>query len=637
MKTGKHILLVVLSWMALLTSCESFLDKQPDDALTSEDLFDKKESTFKVLVDVYSHMFYYSEVCNSTNGSIMTSGSDECCVPYAGNRFFAVWNHQGMSPAYTHLGYVDDIYYRLYRGVTNASYFIDNVQRCKELTGEEVLIYRAEARFCRALFYVEMMRYFGPVFWTGEHAPDVNDPTFSTNDRTPWTELVDWLENELDLAAADLPVSWASTNLGRATKASAMGIKVRLLMMNARPLFNGQNDTHLYDDVFNKWDEPLFRTQYDKSQWNRAANAAKELIDASGELGIELLETYDTPILNYYHVFQDKTSPENLFVYLSPVNLRQQITPAGIGGNGHGGCSLTQKAVDMFAMENGVYPIKNIGSDNYDNGLGVIEVDPASGYVEEGTTSFVNPFFAQVPSLKQTDPITTKNMFIKREPRFYVNVFWGGQTWVSANQTAKDINFSESGKSGHSNGNNYTPTGYLPLKFTDPSLDTMNGKYGNICFPVMRYADVLLSYCEALNEIDPNNSDILKYWNMVRKRAGVPDIQNVYSGLAGNKEQQRKYILRERSVEFCFEGLRYHDLTQWMTAEKEISGQVVGCNIKSFNQNFDGTYWKRTSVFNCYGEGGYMDLRVFAKKNYLMPFNQTELNRCPTVTQNYGW
>ncbi len=74
-----------------------------------------------------------------------------------------------------------------------------------------------------------------------------------------------------------------------------------------------------------------------------------------------------------------------------------------------------------------------------------------------------------------------------------------------------------------------------------------------------------------------------------------------------------------------------------MTASIEDNGEVAGCNIKALNHNIGGDYWKRTSVFETYGEGGFMTRRSFTEKNYLFPVNQEELDRVPGMTQNLGW
>ena len=90
-------------------------------------------------------------------------------------------------------------------------------------------------------------------------------------------------------------------------------------------------------------------------------------------------------------------------------------------------------------------------------------------------------------------------------------------------------------------------------------------------------------------------------------------------------------------VELCFENSRFFDCNTWMTAVSENNGEVVGCNIMAKNHAMGGEFWKRTSIFDCYGEGGFKTRRVLTEKNYLLPFNQGELDRVPMLTQNYGW
>ncbi len=73
----------------------------------------------------------------------------------------------------------------------------------------------------------------------------------------------------------------------------------------------------------------------------------------------------------------------------------------------------------------------------------------------------------------------------------------------------------------------------------------------------MRYADILLSRAEALNEISGPTQEAIGLINQVRTRAGIPDLQ-----LADfpSKENLRAAILLERGHEFFYEGLRRRDL-----------------------------------------------------------------------------
>jgi tetratricopeptide (TPR) repeat protein len=81
---------------------------------------------------------------------------------------------------------------------------------------------------------------------------------------------------------------------------------------------------------------------------------------------------------------------------------------------------------------------------------------------------------------------------------------------------------------------------------------------------VIRYADVLLMYAEALNE-NGKTDEALSYLNMVRTRAEVP----IYSGLS--QHETREAIYTERRLELCFEGHRWFDLLRYGRAYETLA------------------------------------------------------------------
>lgn len=91
-------------------------------------------------------------------------------------------------------------------------------------------------------------------------------------------------------------------------------------------------------------------------------------------------------------------------------------------------------------------------------------------------------------------------------------------------------------------------------KYLDPSA-TANAE-GSNNFPIMRYADVLLMYAEALNEQNGPTTDSYTAINRIRKRAGLADL----SGLT--KDQFRDAVLLERRLELAFESHRWYDLVR---------------------------------------------------------------------------
>ena len=99
-----------------------------------------------------------------------------------------------------------------------------------------------------------------------------------------------------------------------------------------------------------------------------------------------------------------------------------------------------------------------------------------------------------------------------------------------------------------------TPDNVRSLKYWDNA--TVGNHSGNDV-PVIRYADILLSRAEALNELNGPTQDGLNLINMVRRRAGIADLTSTE---ATSKEVFRDLILRERAWEFYSEGLRREDL-----------------------------------------------------------------------------
>jgi len=94
-----------------------------------------------------------------------------------------------------------------------------------------------------------------------------------------------------------------------------------------------------------------------------------------------------------------------------------------------------------------------------------------------------------------------------------------------------------------------------PLKFW-PDPAAIDGGGGND-IPVIRYADILMSRAEALNELNGPNTESITLINQIRARAGLGDVLLANFAL---KDDLRDQIIKERSWEFYCEGLRREDL-----------------------------------------------------------------------------
>jgi len=125
---------------------------------------------------------------------------------------------------------------------------------------------------------------------------------------------------------------------------------------------------------------------------------------------------------------------------------------------------------------------------------------------------------------------------------------------------------------------------------------------------LIRYAEVLLNFAEATNEVQGPIAAVYEAINEVRARPGV-DMPPLPAGLS--KEQMRSRIWNERRVEFAFEGMRYRDIRRWKLAETYINTLIEpGTNIR----------------------------RVFdPSKHYLFPFPLSEMDINPNLVQNPGY
>ena len=138
------------------------------------------------------------------------------------------------------------------------------------------------------------------------------------------------------------------------------------------------------------------------------------------------------------------------------------------------------------------------------------------------------------------------------------------------------------------------------IKFID--FETLAGDDGGINFTVLRYADVLLMYAEALNELG-DTEEAHDYLNIVRERAGLDPLQGL---------SQAEFVLvmeDERRVEFAQEAHRWFDLVR------------TGRLQTVMNNYFQGNGWE------------------FSVEEYevLLPIPQIEIEITPALTQNEGY
>lgn len=133
---------------------------------------------------------------------------------------------------------------------------------------------------------------------------------------------------------------------------------------------------------------------------------------------------------------------------------------------------------------------------------------------------------------------------------------------------------------------------FLQMSETTP---TAYDEFGNN-ISILRYTDVKLMYAEALNELDfyGNLTEVVGIINEVRERAGLETFEN---GNFASKKDVFDRLVKERFVEFAFEGIRWPDLIRWDLAEDamekhfalaseeyNINSNVPTYSMKSYNK-----------------------------------------------------
>lgn len=640
----------------MMSSCADYLDvdKYFYDQLSIDSAFSKRKYVDGWLSNAFEPIQYITE------GEGMRRWMSDDIVKYEGRDY-----QNGNYSASTNNGDSENLLLKAYEAVRKASTFIDNVDRCGELTQVEKADMKGQMRFIRAYAYWSLIRHFGPVPLIPEHGLDVSLSYEELSlPRASLDEIVEFIDQDLVIAARSLPMTRTVNNMGRPTRGAALALRARILLWVASPLMNGNKDLFNVKDNHGR---QLVPQEYDESKWAKAAAAAKEVMD----LGLYELYTIepdpDTPEYErppYNAKYSDKNFPDgwaNVDPYLSYKSIfdgtiigsknpeliftrtsrgNEQINhwvsncmPRTLSGSNLIGVS--QKQIDAYYM---------------DNGQTVQEAKATGYYKEDGFTTSDNPLN---PGGAPFLPANVSWQYAHREPRFYASIAYCGSIWVcaSANEAQyrnkqifyyRDLN---DGKQGFKEDCPLTGIGFKKF-VNDEDAFTQGGYRMDKTENTIRYAEMLLIYAEALNELTPGQSYTVEKYNgetmtvqrdvneirsamkPIRMRAGVPDFDDV---VYENQELFRTALKRERQIELVGENcFRYYDLRRWKDALLEENQPLMGCNINiSDDETRIQEFYRPTVVASM--------PKVFTQRMYLWPFPDKELKRNVNLTQNPDW
>ncbi|MFB5946532.1 RagB/SusD family nutrient uptake outer membrane protein [Albibacterium profundi] len=551
---------------------------------------------------------------------------------------------------------------KYYKIIRKCNSILQNLDRPEDLTTADRLRIEGYTRFIRAYAYYNILVDYGPPILLGDEVVNTNEAIdYYDRTRATYDEAMEYTCGEFEKAAQLLPSEVSILDFGRPTQGAALSLVARLRLIHASPLFNGGPVASSY---FGNWTRSTdgvhyVSQQYDESRWAVAAAAAKRVMDLGTYKLYTALADDATPALpsgvtsdpNFYNTYPDGAagidplrSYSDIFTGEAVAAINPELIwgrntgyinefiskgsfPPSLGGWGR--FSVTQKVVDAYLMDDGRTK----------------EEASADGYYSETGFTTEPKYFSGYPLNSGV-----YNMYANREMRFYASIGFNEAVWQALssttlnNHTAKYYYQDADGRGGvTATSPNYPITGYVIKKFNHP-MDAWTGtgaRHMNKAYPIIRYAEILLSYAEALNNLTGSHTvqvgdkqytvsrdveEIKSAFNSIRYRAGLPGLTNTQLGDAAEVQKQ---IERERMVEFLWENRRFYDVRRWGIYEETEREPIRGMNPDGATKE---TYYQRVIP----GTSSFL-ARVVDKKLIWVPIPRAEMRRLPSLDQNPGY
>ena len=636
----KDIRFIIILVVGCLSSCSDYLDVVPDKTQEISLMFERRETAIKALASCYHFLPELDGVYSN-----YSFASDEMTTPVAKSTPGVNIMRGKQNVAESILGYWTDYDGQgsLYKGIRYCNTFIENIDEVNDMTALEKTQWKAEAIFLKAYYHFLLMSQYGPIPIADVNLPidaGVNEVRVK---RSPVDEVVDYIVRTIDLAMVDLKDRITSTNdMGRIDQLIAKSIKSRVLLYAASPLFNG--NALYYQDFKDKDGVQLVNTVYDAEKWKKAADAAKEAIVFAEKCGMKLytyngvipswdVEHYKEPqikaLYDYRYMMVDGWNSELIWGNSNPVSggdwWKIQAAANIINQNVSSTEAAWQWAVPTFDQVEAYYTKNGLPIDQD------ITFKYDTRYECKGIVRDLDTLYAV---RNQAIPY----LHLGREPRFYASIAFDrgfyrtwGEKW-SLLMRKGELH----GRKGSSN--DYTITGYLVKKLCHPSSEGSSyDKLIDYPWPIIRLAELYLNYAEAMNEYYGPSSDIYDALNVIRDRAYIPHVEDVWAdesltlnpGKHLTKDGLREIIQQERRIELAFEGNRNYDVRRWMQADKYFNGTVMGWMVDETDRN--------KFYNNNKGPVSVQQRSFITPRDYLHPIKYSEITVNSNLIQNPGW
>jgi len=614
----KRYLIIALSvFGTVFTSCnDSFVNTKPLDQLSESVVW-----TDPSLADAFVTELYGGLGVGGFNEQMLASLTDEASFTHPGRNITTITESRS-NPADP--GWINGTlsWQNMYTRIRACNLALENLKKATAFPAATVTRLTGEAKFMRAYFYHQLVRYYGGV--------PIVDKSFSLTDteflskRNTMKECIDFIVKDCDDAATAL--NGMSMAAGRATRPAAMALKSRILIYAASDLYDATT-AKAKSSAMAAYTNPEFVAYVDGSRadrWTKAKDAAKAVLDLSGfgnKLDLSAPASKDDGTANYQNIALARNGGEKELIFARYfINAKQED-----GGR-----------IGLFNGPNGYHnwagnaPIQNFVDD--------YEMMDGSKFSWSNAEHSANPY-------------------ANRDPRFYASLMYDGSTWKprTADVAAKDpLNQIQTGQYELSSGSGKVPyfgldtrkstvedwngsyTGYYFRKFLDPNPAIVDqSTWQQIPWPFFRYTEAVFNYAEACIELGLD-AEARAWLNKIRFRSGMP-------ALTESGDALRQKYRNERRIEMAFEEQRYHDARRWM-----IAGPTLGRKVQIMNVIGTLKAGKTVTLYK-YDPTSYdyqykvvemdpgKENRAWLDKMYFLPIHRDEMNRNKNLIQNPGY
>ena len=536
MKKINIIIMVAGVASMMFASCKKVLDKQDLGSFTADQVYNDSITTVLSINYIYAQNqpLWFGNV-GGFSGSI-NSLTDE---QYGTSAFTAGTNNVD---AVTDIGSSNTA--GNYVKIRSINMFIRDVT-AGTMPDAVKKRFIAQALFWRALRYFELVKLYGgvPLVLVPQEALGADAKAAALVPRAKTSEVFAQIKADLDIAVRDLPVYWPNNaDYGRITAGAAQAYEGRVLLYQASPQFNRSND---------------------QAKWQAAFDANLKAVQLLALGGYGLYPKYDVTMWT---------------------------TQGGSGGK-----PVNPEAVFVTQFNNLVTTDQNAATNTYPN-------NTVPRYIGTGTPSNAPTWnLVQAYPMKDGKDTTSKDaslngnvskyagnyslqkFFLNRDPRFDATIAFNGANWpLNGNSSYRIWTYNYNNRA--TGTNNFvtaepaasSSSGLYLRKAIDPSLTSSTFDHPSTDWIDLRYTEVLMNLAEAAAELNHTGEGQEAYTNLIaiRKRAGIEIGDGFYGIPRGmNHDQLINFIVRERQIEFAFEGKRFWDVRRRMLVNSLFNGK----------------------------------------------------------------